>query len=277
MGLRREAQALERELGPEDVLTAELTHARAALASPDARELVDELLELAEPGSDPATWLVAPGSSDLERRQLLGDVLGSVARGLAHTGDAPVEGASARAWQALTTALDRLFGSGVRQLGRLPFVTEALLDALRDEARRQLPEDRGAGRAAPGAAGRALASLAVSPKLRQAVATAFDQPVTPSYDAVYLFDPPGSHVRTHVDTRDYELVVHLILEHALPQDGSAGSALVVHLVGESGPIRLPVQRGEAVALKGRGTIHSWEPLRDDERRTMTAIGFVSGP
>ena len=70
-------------------------------------------------------------------------------------------------------------------------------------------------------------------------------------------------------------MVHLVLEHTPPQDGSAGSALVVHLVEEPEPIRLPVQRGEAVALRGRGTIHSWEPLRDDERRTMTAIGFRS--
>jgi len=39
---------------------------------------------------------------------------------------------------------------------------------------------------------------------------------------------------------------------------------------------LRVRPGEAVALRGRGTIHSWEPLRDDEHRTMTAIGFASG-
>jgi hypothetical protein len=120
-----------------------------------------------------------------------------------------------------------------------------------------------------------LAGLAVSPKLREAVSTAFGRPVAPTYDAVYLYDPPGSHVRTHVDTREYELVLHLIVEHALPGDGSRGSALVVHLAEEAEPRHLRVEPGEAVALRGRGTIHSWEPLRDDEHRTMTAIGFAN--
>ena len=67
--------------------------------------------------------------------------------------------------------------------------------------------------------------------------------VAPTYGAVYQYDPPGSRVRTHVDTPDYELVLHLILEHALPRDGA--------------------------------TIHSWEPLRADEDQIMIAVGFAS--
>ena len=109
-------------------------------------------------------------------------------------------GAAAEAWQALVTALDRLFGGGVRAFGRLPFVTDAHLEALRAEARRQLPAQEGAGRPAPGPAGRVLASLAVSPKLREAVATAFGQACVPTYDAVYLFDPPGSLCRKRAET-----------------------------------------------------------------------------
>lgn len=248
MGLRREAPALE---------------------------LVDELLECAALPADVAELLVAARARDPEGRQDLGDALGAFVRRLSPAGDAPTEAAAAEAWQALATALDRLFGSGVRQLGRLPFITDTLLDALREEARRQLPEQREGTRPAPGAAGRMLAGLAVSPKLRDAVSNAFGCSVTPTYDAVYLFDPPRSHVRTHVDTRDYELVVHLILEHTLPRDASSGSALVVYLAGEPRSMRLPVAPGEAVALRGRGTIHGWEPLRDDEHRTMTAIGFTS--
>jgi hypothetical protein len=282
MGERRDTHAMERELRAEDVLADALADRRDALSSGAARSqggelgLIDELLASKPQGALPA-WLAAAAGPDGERREVLGDVLGSVARRLAHTGDAPTEGAAAEAWQALATALDELYGGGVRPLGRLPFISDALLALLVTEARQQLPAHDQASRPAPGPPGRVLASLAVSPKLRESVASAFGHEIFPTYDAVYLYDPPGSHVRTHVDTRDYELVFHLILEHTLPRDRSEGSALIVHLPEEREPTRLPVEPGEAVALRGRGTIHSWEPLRDDEHRTMIAIGFASTP
>jgi hypothetical protein len=199
-------------------------------------------------------------------RDELGDVLGLLARRLTPAGEA---------FRALVTVLDLLYGSGVYPLGRLSFVGDELLELLRDEAHRQRPEQRPGRRSAPGQADRVLASLAVSRQLREAVSEAFGSAVTPTYDAVYQYDPPGSHVRTHVDTRDYELVLHLVLEHTLPCDGSPGSALLAHLPGEPGPTRIPVAPGEAVALRGRGTIHSWEQLRDDEHRVMIAVGFAS--
>lgn len=274
---RREAHAVERELRAEDVLAGALADSRDAFSSGAARshggepELIDDLLEqleLGRPTEDLAAWLTASAGPNGERRDVLGDVLGSVARRLPQTGEP---------WQALVSALDRLFGSGVRALGRLSFVGDALLALLLAEARQQLPEPEGTSRPGPGPAGRALASLAVSPKLSAAMSTAFGFAVAPTYDAVYQHDPPGSHVRTHVDTRDYELVFHLILEHTLPGDGSPGSALVAHLPAAPEPTRLPVGPGEAVALRGRGTIHTWEPLHEDEDRIMIAIGFASAP
>lgn len=200
----------------------------------------------------------------VQERTVLGDALGALARRLT-----PADAA----WQPLTIVLDRLYGSGVHPLGRPPFVTDALLQLLRAEARGQRPEGGGARRPAPGAAGPALAALAVSAQLRDAVSAALGHAVAPTFDAVYLYDPPGSHVRAHVDTRDYELVVHLVLEHAPPRTGR-GSALVTHLPGEPEPRRLAVPAGEAVVLRGRGTIHSWEPLAGDEDRTMIAVGFA---
>ena len=284
MGERRKAPAVERELRAVDVLAGALADSRKAYSSGAARsnggelQLIDELLGqldgVRSVGSLP-NWLAASAGPEGDHRDALGDVLGAVARRLARTGEAPKEGAAAEAWWALAAALDRLYGSGVRALGRLSFISDALLELLVTEARQQLPAHEEATRPAPGPAGRVLASLAVSPKLREAVATAFGCEIAPTYDAVYLYDPPGSHVRTHVDTRDYELVFHLILEHTLPRNGFDGSALIVHLPGEPEPRRLPVEPGEAVALRGRGTIHSWEPLSDDEHRTMTAIGFAS--
>ena len=108
--------------------------------------------------------------------------------------------------------------------------------------------------------------------------TAFGFAVAPTYDAVYLYDPPGSHVRTHVDTRDYELVFHLILEHALPRRRLSG------LGARRPPARASRSRRDCRSARarpwrsrGRGTIHSWEPLREDEDRIMIAIGFASAP
>ena len=281
MGERRNTHAIERELRAEDLLADALADTRDALSGGTARsnggelELIDELLE-SEPRGALAEWLATAAGPNGERREVLGDVLGAVARRLAHTGEAPTERAAAEAWEALATVLDRLFGSGVQALGRLPFISDALLELLLTESRRQLPEQaEDTSRPPPGPPGRVLASLAASRKLRDAVSNAFGFAVAATYGAVYLYDPPGSHVRTHVDTRDYELVFHLVLEHALPGDGSEGSALVVHLSGRPAPLRLPVTPGEAVALRGRGTIHSWERLRDDEHRTMVAVGFAS--
>lgn len=214
-------------------------------------------------------------AADVHRRALaalraeqdaLGDVLAPLSRRLEPTGEAG---------QALARVLGALFGSGVQKLGRLPFLGGPLLDVLLAESREQRPEHGGAHRPAPGSAGPALAGLAVSAQLREAVGKAFGVAVAPTYDAVYLYDPPGSHVPTHVDRRGYEIVVHLVLEHTLDRGRRPGSALLVHLPSEPEPRRVSVEPGEAVALWGRGTIHSWEPLRDDEHRTLVAIGFTS--
>src|SRR5687767_9750210 len=85
-------------------------------------------------------------------RDEVGDELGLLARRLAPGGGA---------WQALVSVLDLLYGSGVRALGRLPFVGDDVLELLREEARKQRPEQESGRRSAPGEAGRVLARLAV--------------------------------------------------------------------------------------------------------------------
>jgi hypothetical protein len=194
---------------------------------------------------------------DAERRAAVTDAIGRAAREL------PPEAA---AWPGLVAALDALHGAGASTLGRLPFVGDRLLELLLEEARSNEPADH-SDRRGVGPAGRALASLAVSPKLRAAMSRALGSPVATTYDAVYLYDPPGSCVRTHVDRGEYGIVFHLILEHT----GSGRSALVVHRAG--GPERMTFAPGEGVALRGHGTIHSWEPLGPDESRILVAVGF----
>ncbi len=265
-----------REPAAGEVLAAALVDIRAALSS-EANEahgekvaLIDEMLQPLDqdaPGGSLADWLAGFAGPEEERKELLADIVSLIARDLAPDDDPPSERGAAELWQALVILVDRLYGSGVEPMGRLPFISDRLLEMLAAEA-------QNAGRRVDraGEAGRVLASLAVSRKLRDAVATAVGFPVAPTYRAVYLYDLPRSHVRTHVDTHDYEVVFHLILEHAVPQDGK-GSALVVHRPGEASARRVRLKPGEAVALRGRGMIHSWEPVGAQEHRTLLAIGF----
>jgi hypothetical protein len=262
------------------VLAGTLVECRALLAAgekdvPGGEALIDELLAGLEADGEErelADWLETFAGPNGERRETLADVVTLIVRNLAD-GDGPPAGPGARdLWRELVRLTDRLFGSGVAPLGRLPFVSDRLLELLAEEAGgAERREDRA------GEAGRFLASLAVSRKLCDAVASAVGFPVDPTYRAVYLYDIPGSHVETHVDSHDYEVVFHLILDHVVP-DGE-GSALVVHRVDETEPHRVRVRPGEAVALRGRGTIHSWEPMGPAEHRTLVAIGFerADGP
>ena len=217
-------------------------------------------------------WLVQFAEADEGHREAVADAIASAVRRLALE-DEPPGGPDADVWRALVATADRLYGSGAIAMGRLPFVSDALFERLVAEAHELAPEQSDTERRAAAVAGDMLAGLAVSRQLRESVGEAVGFAVVPSYDAVYLYEPPGSHVRTHLDARDYEIVFHLILEHDLPPGGSGGSALVLHLPGQAEPTRLRVKAGEAVVLRGRGTVHSWEPLRDGEWRTLTAVGF----
>ena len=254
-------------------LVAALVECRAALSSDDVRlELIDELLARLEsargPGSEGlADWLAHFAGPDEERRETLVDVVSLVARGLAHGDDPPPAGGEADLWRELVVLVDGLNGSGVAPMGRLPFITDRVVELLLEES---LSADKREDRA--GEAGPVLAKVAVSRKLRDAVETAVGFPVVPTYRAVYLYDIPRSHVHTHVDTHDYEVVFHLVLAHEVPE-GEGGSALVVHQAGQPSARRVRLEPGEALALRGRGTIHSWEPMGDAERRTLIAVGF----
>ncbi len=240
----------------------------------ESSEWIDEVLErVGESGSEALEdWLVRFAEEDDARRQAVADAVAIAVRRLAPD-DEPPTGPDAGVWFALVAAADRLYGSGVTPMGRLPFAGDSILERLVAEARELAPDRTEPGRRAAAGAGDALAGLAVSRQLREAVGEAVGFPIVPTYEAVYLYEPAGSHVRTHLDARDYEIVFHLVLEHRPPADGSGGSALVAHLSGNPEPARLRFRPGEAVALRGRGTIHSWEPLRDDEERILTAVGF----
>lgn len=241
------------------------------------RRLTEDLEAPTEPGPDAGErlgwWLVGLAGPDEERRRDLADIAGLAARQLGPDGDAPADPAEAEAFQGLLWATHRVCGWAVHPLGRMPFVGDRLLSELVLEARQALPARPDEGQRLYAGAQDLLARLAVSRQLREAVSAAVGSAMVPSYDAVYMYDPPGSHVRLHVDRRGFEFVFHLTLEHEPPGDGSSGSELVAHRPGRAEPDRLRLPPGDGVLLRGRGTIHGWAPLAADERRVLIGVGF----
>ncbi|HEY4829584.1 MAG TPA: hypothetical protein VIH85_22665 [Solirubrobacteraceae bacterium] len=220
-----------------------------------------------------AASLVAAADGE-EKRSALADLAGTVARRLAPEDEPPTQADAAFAWFVLLCVADGLYGSAVANLGRLPFISDRLLALMAEEARVQLGSCSDATARTTAAGGRALNSLAVSRKLQEAIGSGLGVPVAPGYRALYAYDPPGSHVATHLDSREYELIFHMILEHDPPADGSPDSALVAHLPGQGTPVHVSLRPGEGVALSGRGTLHSWQRLGAGERRTMVEIAWV---
>jgi hypothetical protein len=276
--LPQESSVSEAEAAAREVLVEALSSYVSASSEP-APDLLAELLEhLRAHGRDDeslAQSLVAFGGADDDRRAQLTNIIGVAARQLAPEDVSPMRGVAAEAWRALVVVVDRMHGSGGYALGWPAFLTDRLLGLLVEESRAQRPSDFG-DRRATSAPGDVLATLAVSRQLATAVSAALSFDVVPTYDALYEYDPPGGRVRTHVDSRDFEIVFHLLVEQPSPAGEEAESVLVVHRPLEREPSRLRLRAGEAVVLRGRGTIHSWEPLGAEETRTLAAVGFRAG-
>ena len=262
---------------PSDLLVQSLTTFRND-GDARAHELAASVLRKlhaseATPDVSLSDWLLAATGDDAESRARLADFVGFAAHQLASEGP-PFDGAHALAWDALVSTADSLNGSGVHPVGRPSFVSDKLFRRLVDEAHVQLSSVSGLGTSrVVGRAGDALAALAVSRQLRETVSSALGFAVKPTYDALFEYDPPGSHVGTHLDADGYEIVFHLLLEQLVGSGDNGHSVLIAHLPKQSAPTRITLAVGDAVVLRGRGTIHSWQPLGDDERRILIAVGF----
>jgi hypothetical protein len=205
-------------------------------------------------------------------RDLLTDRLRYAGRYLAPDGRPPQRGARSVAWRALVLTAARLHASRVRRLPR-PLVELRLLDRLKREGAARQPRGR-PRRTHYATPGPVLTRLAVDRRLQRVASKALGMRLAPAGVAVYIYDPPRSHVPPHLDSEAYEVIVHIVLEHVAPA-GARRSALVVHRPDHDQRIGLRV--GAGVALAGRGAVHQWEPLGSRERRMLVGIGFkVSG-
>ncbi|MBL9021067.1 MAG: hypothetical protein JNL21_02655 [Myxococcales bacterium] len=253
-----------------NALLGALTGRRTARAASVA-ELVAHLEQAEAPTL--AGCLMQFAGRDEQRKSTLLHAIGAAARQLAPDDRAPSRGAAAAAWRALVETSDQLQGSGVVALGRLPFVDDSLLERLRDEASRMRPRRSSRKRRSVGAAGPVLESLACSRHLRRAVAHALGVSVELTYHAVYELDPPSSTIGIHLDAPGYPFVYHLLVDQTHPPGRAPRSTLVAHLPESRRPERVRVRPGESIVLRGRGTLHSWDALPDDQHRVLVAIGF----
>lgn len=217
-----------------------------------------------------ARQLAAWVGVDRNRRRWLGDRLRDAVTALAASGRVPTQGARREAWTTILRTAALLYDATVATVPTPAVIGPDILAGLAAEARRRTPR-RVSVRTAYAAPGPLLKRLAVDPVLRDAVAAALGFAVLPAFSAVYMYDPPRSVVPPHLDTSDFDIVVHLVLAHDAPS-GARRSALVLYQPDGRRRMALPV--GAAVALCGRGLAHRWEPLGPRESRVMAAIGFA---
>jgi hypothetical protein len=238
------------------------------------RAFVDSLPATA--GLPMTTWVIEQSAADERRAIALTDAMGRAARMLAPRGSPPNDAFDRAAFHALLWILDRLHGCRVRGLGRLAVLDDALLQALVIEGQQMQPASAPGRRRATAQAGEILEGLAVRADLRACVADALGIEVVATGDAIYEYDGPGSFIGPHVDSHEYPLVLHILLEHA--SSAATGRSVLTTFSPDSElPLRTTLSAGESVLLSGRGTLHHWEPLAADERRTLVAIGFEATP
>lgn len=196
--------------------------------------------------------------------------LRNAASALAPDGVRPTRGARAALYRAVILAAAELRDSQARRVTTRSFLDKVRLAALTREAHATRPLNHSTHRLV-WAPGPELRRLAVDRRLARAASRALGFRVEPAFVAVYMHDPPRSHVPPHLDASAYEVIVHVVLEHRGRRGPRGGSALVVHRPYRDA--RLDVAPGQTIVLSGRGAVHQWERLGAREDRLLVGIGF----
>ncbi|MEA2195012.1 MAG: hypothetical protein QOG42_1446 [Solirubrobacteraceae bacterium] len=182
-------------------------------------------------------------------------------------------------WHALLEAMASTRSGRFALLGRPPFVSDARLAELEQEAR-TLRAGARPGSDDPGQAGQF--SAPVGPAARALVRDrgwhaicrrelSFE-PRPPYYASYLYYDRPGAGIVPHVDDPEFAVNVLFMVSRSGPAGGGAGSATVLHPPGEE-PLRLVLAPGEAVLLEADGLVHAREPMAPGERVTVLTMGF----
>jgi hypothetical protein len=194
-------------------------------------------------------------------------LLGNASIALAPDCVVPADPSLLVAWKTVVALFARLYSSAIRPLGRLRWLDARHLAALQRETARGRSRGRRASGMRPGPSGRALA---VDPRLMRRVRKALGKPVSPGYEARYIFyAKDGDYFWPHPDDPEYAVNVLVCLDHKRPARGT-GSALLAYRPDGSVE-RYELTPGSALALEARGLVHAREPMRRGERMTMLSI------
>lgn len=186
-------------------------------------------------------------------------------------------GSDDQAWQALLDSMAAVRSGRYALLGRPPFLPDARLEQLAQEARDVRAEARATG-SDPGQAGQLLASpgpvaraLVVDKGWNELCRRALGCERRSPYSASYLYyEQPGAGIVPHVDDPDFAVNVILVVSRSA--GGEERSATVLHPAGRR-PVRAVLRPGEAVLLEADGLVHAREPMQPGERVTVLSMGF----
>ena len=215
--------------------------------------------------------LIATASSEreLEDYQI---ILSSAVGSLGAPSSEPTE-TRREALEVIVRTLRRLVPKPVLWRGRLPFLTDDLLDALRREARAGHCRAIGASGHAFGCGGEVADKLAVAPELTQFMSSLAPGCTTTGIASYVYYGKEGDGIPLHLDTGMFALNVLIVLEH---RHVGASSRLLMHTFGAE-PERLRLGEGEVVVFDGSSIVHGREPLGPDETVSLLTLGFRPAP
>jgi hypothetical protein len=185
----------------------------------------------------------------------------------------------AEQWQELLEALAAVEHSDFALLGRPAFVDDQALFELQREAEEASAAGdaaryneivNGQGFSGPGPAAQRMALDLRWPELIKAT---LGIDVRSSREAGYIhYNRPGAHVAPHVDGMGSDVNLLLTIDRH-PDRGDDRSAVVVYPPRRH-RIRAVLERGEAIAIQGRGLVHAREAVRPGERVRILCMGFT---
>jgi hypothetical protein len=195
--------------------------------------------------------------------------------GIAPRGGLPADGVRLDAWNAGLQVLGEMHPSGLRLVGRAPFMTDAVLGELQAEAAAQarISHRTGAQELSPG--GPRAVALSSDPAVIDHLSEAVGHRVAPTEIGSYLYyNRAGDHLYPHVDTDIFSVNLITMVEHAVPagMQIEKGSALTIFTPGNE-LRRVPLKAGESAVLLASGTVHGRETIAAGESVTILTIGF----
>lgn len=175
------------------------------------------------------------------------------------------------AWKSVLRMHLHLFPGVIRDMGRLAYIDGERLASLRQGAASGLARGRKASGWRPGAAAR---ELAVDRRLVTLAGEALGTPMSPGYQARYLFyTKPGDYIWPHSDDPKYSAQLLICVDRGRAPRVRRGSAFLVFRADGSME-RYELLPGAALVVTP-GVVHAREPLRRGEWIVMLSIGLVA--